>query len=319
MSGSLVFSEQDRLAADLLAWAGSVRGHFGPASLAVLGPGARERAKGFLAYQPAQVFVSEDRALDPHADSVIAHALAQIVERSGAGLVLLGATRRGRSIAPYLAGLLGAGCVTEAIELKVEAGELVTGRYSMGGNTVSQEVVTTPIKVVAVMPGALEPAGEREPAGEIVGLDLMLKPSRVELVERREKPKTAVDIAQSDRLVCVGRGLEHREDLAMIEGLAEALEAEMACTRPLSSELGWMTEERMIGISGQKCSPRLMLSVGVSGQVQHTVGIMGSKLIVAVNSDPNAPIFKHADYGIVGDLYELVPALTAMLQGKGAD
>ncbi len=318
MSATLVFSEQDRLAADLLAWAGSTHRHFGPPSLAVLGSGARERATGLLAYQPEQVFVSDDPALEAHADSAFASALAQIVERAGATLILLGATRRGRSIAPYLAELLGAGCVTEAISLEVEEGELVTGRYSLGGNTVSREVIVTPTKVVAVMPGALEPAVENEPSGEIVELDLTLEPSRVELVERREKPKAAVDIAQSERLVCVGRGLGDREDLAMIEALAEALGAEVACTRPLSSELGWMTEERMIGISGQKCSPRLMFSLGVSGQVQHTVGIMGSKLIVAVNSDPNAPIFKHADYGVVGDLYGLVPALTTLLRGRAA-
>jgi electron transfer flavoprotein alpha subunit len=123
-----------------------------------------------------------------------------------------------------------------------------------------------------------------------------------------------VNIAESERLVCVGRGLVQKDDMAMIEALASALAGEIACTRPLSSEYGWLSEERMIGISGEKCSPQLILSLGISGQVQHTVGIMGAKTIVAINSDANAPIFKLADYGIVGDLYEVVPALASALK-----
>lgn len=316
MAGVLVFSEQDRSANELLAWARSHADAFGPASVAVLGHDGRQRADEFLKSQPAKVYVFEHSALEAGADSAVASALVQIVERAGVDLILLGATRRGRSIAPRLAELLDAGCVTEAIELEVIDGELVAGRYALGGNTVSREIITTPVKVVAVMPGVLDAVLEGPPAGEIVELDLSLEAPRVSLVEKREKPKTAVDIGQSERLVCVGRGLQNEEDIGLIEEVARALEAEVACTRPLSSELGWMAEERMIGISGQKCSPRLMFSVGVSGQVQHAVGIMGSRLIVALNNDPNAPIFKLADYGIVGDLYDVLPELKSALQER---
>jgi electron transfer flavoprotein alpha subunit len=272
-----------------------------------------------LQYQPVRVYVCEHPALEAAVDSVLARALALIAEEVDAGLIILAATRRGRSIAPRLAELLGAGCVTEAIELEVKEGELVTGRYALGGNTVCREIITTPTKVVAVMPGVLEPPTAGPPSGEIIELELALEAPKAALVERREKPKTAVDIAQSERLLCVGRGLGREEDIGLIQDLAQALDAEVACTRPLASELGWMSEDRMIGISGKKCSPRLMFSVGVSGQVQHTVGIMGARVIVAINSDTNAPIFRLADYGIVGDLYEVLPALERVLRARAGN
>jgi electron transfer flavoprotein alpha subunit len=316
MAGVLVFSEQDRLAVDLLAWAQMQGDLFGPATVAALGAGARRRAQWFLQYQPVRVYVCEHPALEAAVDSVLARALALIAEEVDAGLIILAATRRGRSIAPRLAELLGAGCVTEAIELEVE---LVTGRYALGGNTVCREIITTPTKVVAVMPGVLEPPTAGPPSGEIIELELALEAPKAALVERREKPKTAVDIAQSERLLCVGRGLGREEDIGLIQDLAQALDAEVACTRPLASELGWMSEDRMIGISGKKCSPRLMFSVGVSGQVQHTVGIMGARVIVAINSDTNAPIFRLADYGIVGDLYEVLPALERVLRARAGN
>ena len=110
-------------------------------------------------------------------------------------------------------------------------------------------------------------------------------------------------------LVVVGKGFAKREELAVAEALAKALKAEIGCTRTLASDYHWLGEERIIGISGKKSKPRLMVSLGVSGQIQHTVGILGSKLIVAINKDKAAPIFKIADYGIVGDLFQVVPKL----------
>jgi electron transfer flavoprotein alpha subunit len=237
-----------------------------------------------------------------------------VVDRSGVDLVLIASTRRGRSLAPRLAQKLSAGCVSAAIEIALENGKLITGRYALGGNTVSREAVRAEKAVIAVVPGTLEHAQPGEPSGEVISLSLGAVSLKSRVVERRAKPVAAVDIAESDRLVCIGRGLAKKEDLPMIEELARALGGEVSCTRPLSYEYDWLPEDRMIGISGKRCSPQLLLSLGVSGQVQHSVGITGAKIIVAVNSDPNSPIFKLADYGIVGDLYEIVPRLTDRLR-----
>lgn len=139
---------------------------------------------------------------------------------------------------------------------------------------------------------------------------------RLKVVELKPKPAATVDIEAAEVLVTVGRGVARKEDLALVEALAAALGGEVGCTRPLSHDLHWLLESRMVGISGKRASPRLNVALGLSGQIQHSVGIMGAKLIVAVNKDKSAPIFQLADYGVVGDLYEVVPALLEEL-GKG--
>lgn len=316
MSGALVYSERDEHAWDLLAWVATHRDTFGPPRAVVLGKEALLRAEDYRRYGPESIFVSADPALYALQDDIIAETLTQVVEQSHTTLVLVAATRRGRSFAPRLAQQLAAGCVSQVVEIDIEAGRLVAGRYALGGNTISREVVRTPRQVISVVPGTVERALPGDPAGEIIPLSLSLTPSRAVVVERRPKPPIAVDITESELLVCVGRGLAKRDDLPLVDELAQALGGELACTRPLSYEYDWMPEDRMIGISGRKCSPRLLLSLGVSGQVQHTVGIMGAKTIIAVNNDPNAPIFKLADYGLVGDLYEIVPQLIERLRQR---
>jgi electron transfer flavoprotein alpha subunit len=316
MSGVLVYSERDELAFDLLGWVNGVAEEIGPANAAVFGKEASSRAEQYRQYHPQNIYVCSDPELDEQQEHVVAAALAQVVDRSGVDLVLIASTRRGRSLAPRLAQKLSAGCVSAsaAIEIALENGKLITGRYALGGNTVSREAVRAEKAVIAVVPGTLEHAQPGEPSGEVISLSLGAVSLKSRVVERRAKPVAAVDIAESDRLVCIGRGLAKKEDLPMIEELARALGGEVSCTRPLSYEYDWLPEDRMIGISGKRCSPQLLLSLGVSGQVQHSVGITGAKIIVAVNSDPNSPIFKLADYGIVGDLYEIVPRLTDRLR-----
>lgn len=317
MSGVLVYSERDELAHDLLSWVTAHRDDLGESAAAVLGDDAARRSETCRSYGAARIFFDATGAFSSLQDDIVARALADIARRTQAALVILGATRRGRSLAPRLAQLLNAGCVSEAIELELDAGNLVSGRYSLGGNTVARESMTSAVRVIAVAPGTVERAAAGPASGETVAYEAEFGPSRATVIERRAKPAMEANIADSDRLVCVGRGLASREDLPLVVELAEAFGAELACTRPLSYEYGWLPEERMIGISGQKCSPRLLVSVGVSGQVQHTVGIQGAKTIVAINTEPGAPIFKLADYAIVGDLYEVAPKLSARLRNRG--
>jgi len=333
----LVWSERDQLAHELLTFAGAHRDLLGPSYAAVFGEQAAARAEAYRSWEGVRTYVSE--AVGP-TDEALAGALGGLVEHLQVKVVLLGATRRGRATAPRLAQLLEAGCVSEAVELAVEDGQLITSRFTLGGNTLSRERILTDRKVIAAVLGAVgtapgpegaaggvaEAAAEalrtaaanqaKRAAGEVLPLPFQPSAGRARVVRREPKPAAGADLAGSERLVCIGRGLERAEDLPLIQELAEALGAELACTRPLSYEYGWLPEERMLGISGQRPSPRLMLSLGVSGQVQHTVGIMGSKLIVAVNREASAPIFKLADYGIVGDLYQIAPNLTERLRER---
>lgn len=143
---------------------------------------------------------------------------------------------------------------------------------------------------------------------------MALTASRARVVGLKKKRVGAVNIEEAERVVCIGRGVEKREDLQIIEALVKAVDGELAGTRPLAYEFGWIPEDRMIGISGKAVRPQLYVAVGLSGQIQHSVSIRGSKVILAINKDKNAPIFAMADYGIVGDLYEVVPRLTQALQ-----
>jgi electron transfer flavoprotein alpha subunit len=123
-----------------------------------------------------------------------------------------------------------------------------------------------------------------------------------------------VDLGAAPRVIGIGRGLKAKEDLALIEALAEAVKAEIACSRPVAEGLNWMGKDRYIGSSGAHITPQLYLAIGISGQLQHMVGVVGAETIVAINSDPNAVVFAQADYGLVGDLYQLVPAITSALK-----
>ncbi len=349
MTAILVYSEQQDTACELLAAARELGPQLGlTVCAAALGAGAAAAtptdaadpaasaalAAGVLAaHGAAPIYVCDDPALAGLDTAVVAQALAHIVEQAGASVVLLGSTRRGRELGGRLAQRLGAGCVTDATSLAVEDGRLVAGRYNLGGATVQREVVDTAVQVIAVMPkifDAGEPAGAA--AGSSTGattdptagaaadvvteVSIEFSAPAAKLVAQRPRGGEAVDLAAAPRIVGVGRGLAKRDDLPVGEGLAAALGAELACTKSLA-DFGWLPEDRIVGLSGAKTAPDVYLAVGVSGQVQHTVGISQARIIAVINQDKDAPIFGLADYGVVGDLYKVVPALVERLKTQG--
>lgn len=263
----------------------------------------------------ARILVVNDPTLADRTTDVMAAALSGLMEVDEPILLLMGSDLRGRELAPRTAHTVGAGCVVDALSLKLEDGQAVTERYALGGNTLARERITTAKQVVAVNLRSVEPEpAEVQGAVTMDKVALTLEPSRVKVVETRSKPHESVNLEDADTLVCVGRGIEKEGDLELINQLATTLGGEVGCTRPLSHDLHWLSEERMVGISGKKCSPKLNIAIGLSGEIQHSVGIMGARIIVAINKDKAAPIFKLADYGVVGDLYQILPALVKELQ-----
>jgi len=313
MSSILVYSEQTGTALELVAAAQALAPQLGlSVSAAALGPDAAAQAAE-LAAHGAAAFSCAEATLAGLDTATVAQALAAIARQADARVVLLGSTRRGRELGGRLAQKLAAGCVTDATSVAVEDGRLVAGRYNLGGATVQREVATTPVTVVAVMPKVFA-AGEPAAApAAITPVSLGLPAPAVKLVETKPKEGESVDLSAAPRIVGIGRGLGKREDVALGEQLAAALGAELACTKSLA-DFGWLGEDRIVGLSGAKTVPDVYLGVGISGQVQHTVGIAQAKLIAAVNTDKEAPIFAMADYGIVGDLYQVVPALVEKLK-----
>jgi electron transfer flavoprotein alpha subunit len=310
MPGVLVYSENDMLANELISGARQLG--FQPVLVAVLGPGAAERAAGFIPYGASTVYV-KDPATPADLDAgATAAVIGEIIHRGGASTVFLGSTRRGKELAGRLAQKLGAGCITDAIAVRREGDCLVADRFALGGNTVATERVLTAIQVISVMPKVFEATAAGGQAGSVVDLPWEAACS-VAVVERRVKNADAVNLEDAAVIVGVGKGLARREDLALIETLARALNAELGCTRTLAADYQWLPEDRLIGLSGKKCKPQLYVAVGISGQIQHTVGITGARTIVAINKDKDAAIFKIADYGLLGDLYNIVPELTKRL------
>jgi len=216
-----------------------------------------------------------------------------------------------------LAAKLEASVVADAKELIVSDGALSIRHMIFGGGAVRIEKPLSATALATVGQGVYEPAEANAASkGEIVDVPFVEPAWRMNFVEKREKKVTTVNLAAAKRVVCAGRGLSKQEDMALINDLAQALEAEIGCTRPLAEGLDWLPRERYIGVSGAFVKPDLYLGVGVSGQVQHTVGVTDSRVIVAINKDKNAPIFAQSDYGIVGDLYSVLPLLTKALKER---
>ncbi|HEY46109.1 MAG: hypothetical protein AMJ88_11585 [Anaerolineae bacterium SM23_ 63] len=317
MNGIIVYSELEETALGLLTKGRELASELNkPLSVVLLGDQAGDQAENTFAYGATQAFIADAPALTNFQASTYASALTQIMAQADADIILIGSTRRGRELAPRLAQKLSAGCVTDAISLCIKDNRLVVERRTLGGNTVSTKVITSRQQVIAVMPKLYEADPVTGGAGEVIPVSLELQGPTTRVLERRPKKAGTVNLEEAEVLVCVGRGLNDKGDLALIQSLADSVGGMLGCTRPISHEYHWLTEDQMVGLSGKEASPRLYLAIGISGQIQHTVGVMNAKVIVAINNDKNAPIFKIADYGIVGDLYQVVPKLIEKLRSE---
>ncbi len=310
----LCYSEDIDLAGDLLRLARAAPGATGAKIHAVVLPGAPADAGDRLARAGAEAIhvVAGAANADPH---VVAEMLRSLIAAVKPTVLLLASTKRGREVAGRLAGGLDLPAITGVTGLRFAANGIEVDRETLSGNAVSVERIPTRPAIVGVLPGTTGPAVA---AASAERHDHALPAAPTPFCERTEvraKPGGALEIEKSDRVVTIGRGLKKKEDLGIIEALAKAARADVGCTRPLAAEAGWLTDDHWIGLTGHRVHPKLYVAVGVSGAVQHLVGMRSSKIVVAVNSDPNAPIFAQADYGIVGDLYQIVPALTKALGG----
>ncbi|WP_415111508.1 electron transfer flavoprotein subunit alpha/FixB family protein [Propioniciclava sp.] len=231
-----------------------------------------------------------------------APAVAAAVTAEPGDLVLAPNRAAERVLAGAVAARLNAPVVTGVSA--VAPGSLTVERF--GG--ITEETLASPAPVVIVAAGGAEASGDPVSASAIEAETL---PATV--TEESTTQSDSTDLAAAKRIVSVGRGFKASGDLDLARTLASALDAELCCSRPLAEGVGWMPKESYVGVSGQVVKPDLYLAVGISGQLQHMVGARDARTIVAINADSSAPIFSHADYGVVGDLYEVLPALTDAL------
>src|SRR5665647_2436175 len=239
-------------------------------------------------------------------------ATAESVAAAGVDRVLwLGEPAEGTPVEAYAPDV--ARTVADAAPGAVLGSPEGAGRVMLGGIAERRDLVTGGPAVIALAGGDVsDPTGPAVPVEEVTANAL----TTGRLTGLRPKEKAPVNLRAARTVVAVGRGLKAKDDLALITDLADAIGGELACSRPLAEGVHWIAKDRNIGISGQQIAPELYVAIGISGQLQHMVGVRDADVIVAVNSDKDALIFKQCDYGIVGDLYTVVPALTAALAAK---
>ncbi len=287
---------------------------------AVIGKGVRALADELAANQLAEVLLVEHDLLERYTPDGFTIALRQAVTQSQPDLVLFPHTYQVRDYAPKLAASLGKGMIGDCIGYRAEKDRVVFVRQMFQGKTAADvSFAGAPPWFASFQAGAFR--GDQVARGAapapVTKVTVDLKPEQIRTtpLELFREAKQAVDLTQAPILVAVGRGIKAPENIPMAEKLAKLLGGELAASRPICDE-GWLPMDRQIGSSGQTVAPKLYLALGISGAIQHVVGMKGSRTIAAINKDKNAPIFEVADYGIVGDIFELIPALTELLEKK---
>ena len=288
-----------------------------PVYAIMMGSNIMEQCHELLHYNVDKVFVYDHEKLDRFKMEPYTAVFEDFVNNVKPASILVGATPVGRQLAPRLAARLKTGLTADCTVLDMkENSDLVQIRPAFGGNIMAQimtpnnrpQMATVRYKVMDA------PARNAEESGEIVACSIPeeLLSSKVEVLDIIAKEKQQF-IEASDVLIVAGRGVKKEEDLALLSELAELLGGQLACTRPVM-EAGWLESKRQVGLSGRTVRPKLIITCGVSGSVQFTAGMNNSEQIIAINKDENAPIFKTSHYGIVGDLYEIIPSLIAQIK-----
>ncbi|HEX4825539.1 MAG TPA: electron transfer flavoprotein subunit alpha/FixB family protein [Candidatus Polarisedimenticolaceae bacterium] len=282
-----------------------------PVAALALGTGASEAAAAAGAHGAKQLVVAEDAVYDAFPVEAIAHALAAAAKQVSSDTILVPGTTLGRDAAARAAARLDTGLLSDVVELERQSGGALRGRRPIySGKADAWESIPSARPAMATLRPNVFPAapGAGGPA-EIVRLDHQAPAARAVVVRTELPASQEIDVAEASIIVSGGRGLKEPANFALIRGLADALGGAVGASRAVV-DAGWISHAHQVGQTGKVVSPSLYVACGISGAIQHLAGMSSSKVIVAINKDPDAPIFKAATYGIVGDLFEVVPTLT---------
>ena len=293
---------------------------FGEPAAVWIGPGAEGGRDRLAEFGAAKVYVADGDGIEDYLVAPTAEVLAGLVAQKSPAAVLLAATGDGKEMAGRLAVKTGSGVITDAVGLAEGDGGLVASQSIFGGAINVQSAVRTGTPIIAVRPNsvAAEPApaaAEIEPAGvELSDAARAAKITERVVAERGERP----ELTEAAIVVSGGRGVGNADNFALIEKLADSLGAAVGASRA-ATDAGWYPHQFQVGQTGKTVSPQLYLAVGISGAIQHRAGMQTSKTIMVINKDPEAPIFELADFGVVGDLFTVVPQLTEEVERRSAN
>jgi electron transfer flavoprotein alpha subunit len=281
-----------------------------------MGAGIEEAARTWGSSGANRLLIADDARLEGLVPAAAAAVLGDAISRTEPAVVLVPGTTAGRDYAPLVAARLGLGLAADCIELRGENGALTAIRPVYGGRAVARVCFNAGVPAMAtIRPGSFAKAepGLTDPEVERMPVTLTETDLRVSVVETKAKGAAGSRLDSAEVVVSGGRGLQKPEQFALVEQLAEVLGGAVGATRAVV-DAGWRPHHEQIGQTGRTVSPRLYVALGISGAVQHNVGMQGSDYIVAINRDPDAPVFKIASFGIVGDLFDVVPALTEQIR-----
>lgn len=280
-------------------------------SAILLGSGIEGLAAELGKYGVDKVFVGDNAALEPYITEAHADVVAKIVKENDPAILLLGASAQGKDLSARVAAKLATGLATDCTDVKIDGGKFVAIRPLYAGKCVGEIEFTSTPAMASLRPNVFT-AVENAKAGAVVKVDAAVDAAAIKskVVEVQKDTSGKVDLTEANVIVSGGRGMKDAEGFAILEALADVLKANVGASRA-AVDAGWRLQKDQVGQTGKVVSPNLYIACGISGAIQHLAGMSSSKCIVAINKDPEAPIFTKADYGVVDDLFKVVPELTA--------
>ncbi len=312
--GVWVFSENYDLMVELLAGGTPLAmGLKSELAAVLLGMGIENKANEVIKHGADRVFVVDHPRLREFQIEAYLNALTRLAKSNKPEIILIGSTKNGKELASRLATRLQAGCTPDCSQLSInEKGQLVTKRIVYSGTALVTASYRKKPQIATVPLRTFEKLEPKERKGEVVKASVEFEEPKLEIVGVNKIEVADVRIEEARIVVCGGRGIEKKEDFKPLEELAQTLGGQVGNTRPLAEDRKWFTG--WVGLSGKKIKPTLYIGCGISGMIQHVAGMRDSQVVVAINKDPEAAIFEVADYVVIGDLYELVPAIVEALK-----
>ncbi|MBN1280056.1 MAG: electron transfer flavoprotein subunit alpha/FixB family protein [Candidatus Thermoplasmatota archaeon] len=312
----LVYSDEKKLTLELLHKAHDLAKEQQKKTIAVC-IGHEADAQDFLAHG-ADVAVVVQTPLKEFKAEEYATILHHLIKEHSNETVLIGSNKNGKELAGRLAAQLQAGCIMDCTNVYLKDKKLTTERMVYSGNAIAVEQFSSHPQIITIPPKVFDPLPKNEHhKGEVVKKTIDAGQSASKILKVQEMKTEGINVEDAEIIVSCGRGFKKKEDITLVSQLADVLKGRtVGCSRPIAADLKWLSEDHWIGLSGHKVKPKLYVACGISGQIQHIAGMRDSGVIVAINKDPEALIFKSADYGIVGDLYQVLPKLTNAIKDK---
>jgi electron transfer flavoprotein alpha subunit len=288
-----------------------------PLTALLLGSNIKDKASELGNYGADKVMVADDERLATYTTDAYAAVIAELAQKHEPAIILLGASVQGKDLSGRLAAKLGVGVAQDCVEFSLDGGNLVAKRPIYAGKAYATVTYTNSVPQIATArPNVLElNEPDKSRSAEIINAEFSLDDSRLKtkVVEFQQEAGGKIDLTEAEKIVSGGRGMKGPENYNILEELADLIEATIGASRS-AVDAGWRPHSDQVGQTGKVVSPNLYIACGISGAIQHLAGMSTSKVIVAINKDPEAPIFQKADYGVVGDLFEVVPALAEQIR-----